>query len=109
MSEVFEAKQMREAVVPKLNQCQMARKMGIDRSYLLRMENGVMPWPTHRKADFLRVLHEWRANPTPIPRKGRKDVGKRRRRWRRRSRAEMEAARALAVVPHSHGEVTGIG
>ncbi len=109
MSEVFDAKTMREAVVPKLSGNQVARKMGIDRSYLLELERGTRPWTTQRKADFLRVLHEWRSDPKPIPRKPRNDKGKKRRRWRRRSRAEIEAARALVPVPHSHGEIVGIG
>ncbi len=109
MTEAFEAQKLREALAPHLNRRQAALKMGISRGYLRDLEVGDREWTPHRRADFLRVLSEWQANPKPAPRKQRNDIGKKRRRWRRRSRAEIEAARALVPVPHSHGEIVGIG
>jgi hypothetical protein len=100
----FDAKILREAATPPITGSEMARRMKIHRVYLLNMERGRCPWLPQRKADFLRALAEWEANPTPTPRKQRSDLGRKRRKRRRK-----KALVAAVVVPHSHHEITGIG
>ena len=75
---------------------EMARKMGISNPSLYVLETGRHSgpgWPIQRKRDYLRILEEWKKNPTPRPRKKRTTKPK----------------KQLVPVPHQHGEVVGIG
>lgn len=116
MKEIFEARQMREDAVPRLNRLQAAKRMGISHAYLYELERGTRDWTIPLRAKFLQVLQAWRNDPTPLPRKKRSDAGiKRTAHWKLRAarrkakRAEFEAKKKLAVVPHSHRKIVGIG
>ena len=97
----------REALVPKISCLEMSRRIGISHAFMDRLERGVDKWPAPRLAKFREVMAAWRVAPDPRPRKVRKDLGKRHRGYKRGRR---RAVQSVAVpVPHSHGEVVGIG
>lgn len=155
MELLFDCQKMRLAATPPMKRPELARRMGVSYNFLYLLERGLMPWPPARKSQVPVILAEWQANPTPTPRKVRKDTGKRHKRprggWTRATRRgatshfskltddlvreakfskehPLAEAKRLGVtlrtikairdgetwkhitpVPHSHGEVTGIG
>jgi len=54
---------------PPMRRREMARRMGISDTYLRGLENGIYPWLTHRKRDFLQEIALWKKNPDAKPRK----------------------------------------
>jgi transcriptional regulator with XRE-family HTH domain len=68
------ARKIRQSIRPKLRLREMARKMNVSPTYLSELERGtrgIHGWPTHRKQAYIRILDEWRKNPTPRVRKKR--------------------------------------
>ena len=90
----FDGRAIRRSVKPKMTMREMARKMGVASSYLWYLESGRhVNWPPQRKRDFLRIISEWKKNPTPKPRKKR----------------TAKPKNPPLPVPHPHGEIVGIG
>lgn len=100
----FDARKIREEQTPPITRTWMAKKMGVSQQFLYLLEFGVYnPWPAERKAQFEKIIADWKLNPEP--RQRRSDFGKKHRKRRRKAVVKTEPV----PVPHSHGEVVGIG
>lgn len=110
MEEVeFNPVALRKSVAPAISRAEMARRLGVSYSFLYFMERGDMPWPPKRVEQFKGIVAAWRDAPPPDPKKRRSDFG---RKHRKRKRKKIAAAIPKAEpipVPHSHGEIVGIG
>lgn len=107
--EKFDAKALREAAAPPLTRAEVRKRMGVSWTYIYQMESGVVKWPEKRKKQYLAVIADWQADPTPVPRKKRSDAGLTHRARKRRKRKLAMLQGVPVPVAHSHGEVVGIG
>jgi hypothetical protein len=105
----FDAKALREAAVPPLTRAEMRKRMGISWTYIDDLESGIAKWPAKRREQYLAIIAEWQANPVPVPRKKRSDAGLTHRARRRRKKKLAMLQGTAVPVPHSHGELVGIG
>ncbi len=94
---------VRQGLVPRISCMEVARRIGVSHAFWDRIERGVDKCPAPRLAKFNEIVSAWQAAPDPRPRKVRKDTGKRHRKRKKRVKPE------LLTVPHSHGEIVGIG
>lgn len=74
-----DAKRTRESTVPHLSIREMSRKLGMSHRYVMDMEEGIRPWAGDNLARYMKVITDWKKNPTPTPRKPRTVKPKRRR------------------------------
>lgn len=102
----FDARKIREEQTPPITRTWMAKKMGVTYNFLYYLERGSYPWPPKRKAQFEQIVAEWKVAPPTDPRQQRSDFGKK---HRRRKRVKAPVKTEPVPVPHSHGEVVGIG
>ncbi len=99
---------IRQSVTPPISRAEMARRLGISYIFLWKVERGFLPWPPRRRAQFGEIVEAWKANPPADPKKRRSDFGKKHRKRRRRKLAVVVQG-VPVPVPHSHGEIVGIG
>lgn len=112
--ESFDAKAIREALVPRMSRLECAKKMVINYSYLRSLELGYLKWPAHRKAAFDAVVAAWQANPAKTPRQKRSDAGKphsekRKRARQRRIMRKMRELSQRAAMAQPQGELVSVG
>lgn len=96
---------VRQGLVPRISCMEVARRIGVSHAFWDRIERGVDKCPAPRLARFNEIVAAWQTAPDPRPRKVRKDTGKRHR-WRKKLRSPKAEP---VPVPHSRGEVVGIG
>jgi hypothetical protein len=105
----FDAKALRESAIPPLTRAEVAKRMAVSWDYMDDLEKGYAKWTPYRKQQFLAVLSDWQADPTPVPRKKRSDAGLTHRMRKRRKKKLAMMQGTPIPVPHSHGEVVGVG
>ncbi len=76
----FPIRALCQSLTPPLSRMELSRKLGISYTFMRQLEAGATPWPPARLDQLDRILAQWRVNPTPRPRKPRKDKGKRHKR-----------------------------
>lgn len=94
----FDLKAEREKIVPPLLRAELARKMGVSNAYLMMVERGVSRLSAARRAQFREIASAWTASPSPRPRKPRKDIGKRHRKFK------LKGSRKKRLLKQHHDE-----
>lgn len=110
---IFDLKAARQALIPKMSRAELARKLGVSVTFLISVERGLSKLSMARRAQLDEIAAAWAIAPDRRPRKRRKDFGKKHRSFKlkgpRKPRPPRLPKTELVPVPHSHGEIVGIG